>query len=79
MVYYKSTNRFRWFTNRFLYRFKSFTAVRQTGLDGVVTDLQTSLSGLPTDLHTGLFGLLTDVHTSLNALLQNHEPVFLVY
>ena len=79
LVYYKSTNRFRWFTNRFLYRFKSFTAVPQTGLDGLLTDLQTGLSGLLTDLHTGLYGLLTDVHTSLNALLQNHESVFLVY
>ena len=75
MVYYKSTNRFRWFTNRFLYRFKSFTAVRQTGLDGVVTDLQTSLSGLPTDLHTGLDGLQTDLHTGLIGLLQNLKPV----
>ena len=78
-VYYKSTNPFRCFTDRFLYQFKSFTAVPQTGLDGLLTDLQTGLSGLLTDLHTGLYGLLTDVHTGLNGLLQNRKTVFLVY
>ena len=68
MIYYKSTNRFNW-----------FTANTQTGLYGLLTDLQTGLSGLLTDLHTGLDGLLTDLHTGLIGLLQSHKPVYLVY
>ena len=45
-VHYKFRNRFRWFTNRFLYWFKSITAVPQTRLDGLLTDLHTGFSGL---------------------------------
>ena len=47
MVYYKSTNQFRWFTTN-----------TQAGLDGLLTDLHTGLDGLLTDLHTGLNCLL---------------------
>ena len=68
MVYYKATNRFKWFTTK-----------PQTGLFSLLTDLQTGLSSLLTDLHTGLDGLLTDLHAGLIALLQSHNPVYLVY
>ena len=47
MVYYKFTNRFRWFTTK-----------EQTGLTGLLTDRHIGLDGLLTDLHTGLNGLL---------------------
>ena len=47
MVYYKSTNRFIWFTTN-----------PQTGVDSLLNDLHTGLDGLLTDLHTGLNGLL---------------------
>ena len=68
MVYYKSTNRFKWFTTN-----------PQTGLDGLLTDLQTGLSGLLTGLHTGLVSLLADLHTGLIGSLQSYKPVYLVY
>ena len=68
MIYYKSTNRFKWFTKN-----------PQTGLDGLLTDLQTGLSGLLTDLQIGLDSLLTDLRTSSSGLLQSHKPVNPVY
>ena len=68
MIYYKSTNRFNW-----------FTANTQTGLDGLLTDLKTGLSGLLTDLDTGRDDLLTDLRTGLIGLLQSHKPVNPVY
>ena len=68
MVYYKSKNRFIWFSTN-----------QQTGLDGLLRDLQTGLPVFLTDLHTGLDGLLTNPHSGLIGLLQSHKPVYLVY
>ena len=68
MIYYKSTNRFKWFTTN-----------PQSGLDGLLTDLQTGLSGLLTDLHIGLDCLLTDLRSGLIGSLQSHKPGIPVY
>ena len=68
MVYYKSANRFIWFTTK-----------PHTVLDDLLTDLHTGLSGLLTDLHTGLDGILTDLHTALIGLSQSQKPAYLVY
>ena len=70
MVYYKSTNLFRWFTNK---------STVHTRLDGLLSDLRTGLNSLLANLKTGLVGLLTDLHTGLNSLLQIRKPIYIVY
>ena len=89
MVYYKSINRFIWFTTN-----------SQTGLDGLLTDLHTGFNVLLADLQTGLIGLrqnhkparmvyyrsthrfiwfTTNPHTGLSGLLQIHIPFQMIY
>ena len=79
MVYYKATNRFKWFTTKPQTGLFSLLTDLQTGLSSLLTDLQTGLCSLLTVLHTGVNGLLTDLHAGLIALLQSHKPVYLVY
>ena len=79
MVYYKSTNRFIWFTTNPQTGEYGFLTDLHTRLNSLLKNPQTRLSGLLTDLHTGLNGLLTDLNTSSIGLLQSHKLVYLVY